>query len=67
MYIVLMAMKKQRDYSETSFLKAMRETVVPVTMVRNVFRSVDFTLMMGKDCLLTRFLNMCLCFSDESG
>jgi len=32
MYIVMLALKKQRDYSTDSFMAGMREVVIPVTM-----------------------------------
>jgi predicted exporter len=63
-YIVLMALKKQKGYREQNFIKAMKEVAVPVTMTSLVNCSM-FAVMNLSDvscyAVLLLCLSVCLC------
>jgi len=66
-YIVLMAVRKQGGYKEHHYLDAMKEVIVPVTMVRSII-AVTFVLASSRLAHLTFFASFvsdvsCECFN----
>jgi len=47
-YIVLLSLQKQADYSEKSFLRGMREVMVPITMTSLVNLRYDYDSYFGE-------------------
>lgn len=47
-YVVLLSLQKQADYSEKSFLRGMREVMVPITMTSLVNLRYDYDSYFGE-------------------